>query len=280
MSIDYPSGLERFKSKLEKTVQPYVKIKTRLTKKASLWQSKFAGFPYLPKNVNYPRNSDGEYLYLLAQINFEEVSYLEGFLEKGILQFYIDKTELYGLDFYQPTSQTNFRVLYFQDPDFNENNLITNFDFLPTLWDSDENCIPFYVCPRYKPHRNDCFILNFSLKFAPISDCDYQFEELIGAEIWNAFQENDYALWMNYRNRFVNGHKLGGYPHFTQDDPRKFLPRDEDPYILLLQIDSDDRASEKIHIQWGDIGVCNFFIKKSALEKLDFSEVLYHWDCS
>jgi uncharacterized protein YwqG len=283
MSVDYPRGLERFKSKLEKTVQPYIKIKPRLTRKASLWQSKFAGFPYLPKNFDYPTNQKGEYLYLLAQINFEEVSYLEGFPEKGILQFYLDKTPLYGLDFDRPTNQTGFRVLYFKNPDQNEDNLITNFDFLPTLWDANEDYIPFCIYPQYTPHKNDCFTLKFSLKFAPISDCDYQFKELIGTEIWNVFEENDYAILNEYYYRFVNGHKLGGYPYFTQADPRQFLPEDKDPYILLLQIDSDARivnAFEKIHIQWGDVGVCNFFIKRSALEKLDFSEVLYHWDCS
>ena len=52
---------------------------------------------------------------------------------------------------------------------------------------------------------------------------------------------------------------------------------DEKPYVLLLQIDSEDNS--EIEILWGDSGIYNFFIKQSALKNLDFSNVLYRWDC-
>ena len=42
---------------------------------------------------------------------------------------------------------------------------------------------------------------------------------------------------------------------------------------LLLQIDSTNDVS------FGDSGVANFFISPSDLERLDFSRVLYTWDC-
>ena len=32
-------------------------------------------------------------------------------------------------------------------------------------------------------------------------------------------------------------------------------------------------------ILWGDCGVANFFIPRANLERLDFSQVLYNWDC-
>lgn len=178
--LNLPSGLAGFRERLEATVKPYIKIQTHLTRKITWWQSKFAGFPYLPKDFEYPRTPEGAYLYLLAQINFEEVPRLEGFPNKGILQFYLSKTELYGQDFYNPTNQTGFRVLFFPNPDFNEDNLTTNFDFLPTLWNAGRDSIPFYICPSYTPHRNDCFALTFNLKFAPVSNSDYQFEEWVG----------------------------------------------------------------------------------------------------
>lgn len=280
-NLELPLALEPFRDKLEATVKPYIEIQTRLTRKASLWKSKFAGFPYLPKNFDYPKTSEGDYLYLLAQINFEDTPYLEGFPQKGILQFYLAKTDLYayGLDFDNPTSQRGFRILFFPEPDLEEENLLTDFDFLPSLWNRDYN-IPFYLYSSYTPHRNDCFALSFSLKSAPISSSDYQFDKLIGSEIESVLSENEFALWDEYHENFEQGHRLGGYPDFTQGDIREFLPEEEEPYILLLQIDSDSRASEKIDIQWGDCGVGNFFIKESALKRLDFSEVLYNWDCS
>ncbi|MFP3813195.1 DUF1963 domain-containing protein, partial [Bacillus sp. SIMBA_005] len=69
------------------------------------------------------------------------------------------------------------------------------------------------------------------------------------------------------------GHKIGGYPFFTQDDPRAYGDYN-DSTTLLLQIDS-----EGDHILWGDCGVGNFFITEEELKNKDFSQVVYNWDC-
>ena len=71
------------------------------------------------------------------------------------------------------------------------------------------------------------------------------------------------------------GHKIGGFAHFTQSDPRSFTGSTEQlkEYILLLQIGGDEE------IMWGDGGVGNFFIHPDALRKKDFSQVMYNWDC-
>ncbi|SUC47704.1 Domain of uncharacterised function (DUF1963) [Providencia stuartii] len=71
-----------------------------------------------------------------------------------------------------------------------------------------------------------------------------------------------------------NGHRIGGYPFFTQTDPREYRKEIQD-YVLLLQIDSDYETG----ILWGDIGVGNFFIHPEDLKNKDFSKVVYNWDC-
>ena len=63
-----------------------------------------------------------------------------------------------------------------------------------------------------------------------------------------------------------------GYPSFTQCDPRCGEYQGEYE-TLLLQIDSQD------DIMWGDSGIANFFINEKDLRKLDFSNVMYTWDC-
>ena len=68
-----------------------------------------------------------------------------------------------------------------------------------------------------------------------------------------------------------SGSKLFGWPFFTQQDPRE---KDSKYDTLLLQLDSDSD-----HIVWGDMGVGNFFINSKKLEKKDFSDVLFYWDC-
>ena len=63
--------------------------------------------------------------------------------------------------------------------------------------------------------------------------------------------------------------QIGGYPFFTQYDPRQ----EDNNEVLLFQLDSQD------HILWGDSGVGNFFISKEDLKNKDFSHVRYNWDC-
>jgi uncharacterized protein YwqG len=280
MNIDLPPELANFRSQIEATVKPYVKIKTQLTRQTRLTQSKFFGFPYLPKDFPYPTTAEGNCLHLLAQINFEEVPFLEPFPSKGILQFYIAADGCYGFDHEHPTSQTNFRVLYFHNSDLDESQIMTNFDFLRTIWTYGNHFLPFWVCDSYyTPHRNDCFALSFSPNSGPITALDYKFDELIGSGIWDIPMGNGDNLWSTYGERFGSGHRLGGNPNFCQRDPRAFIPREEEEYILLLQIDTDGDALNKIYVEWSALGVCNFFIKISDLIKLDFSNILYNWDC-
>ena len=260
LDLELSPELEIYRDKIEATIKPYIEIKLTNNDKPTWWQSKFGGLPYLPKGFEYPKSFDGEYLYLLAQINFAEVPHLEGFPKKGILQFYIAADgEFYGADFdNDPTQQNKFRVLYFSNIDLNKDNLITDFSFLPQL--KDKFLLPFQGCCR----------VTYSLKYAPISPSDYKFN------FFPLYEESYEEIGEEYYDKFSLGHKIGGYPDFTQSDPRPESPQDEE-YILLFQIDSEQNNA--IDLCWGDVGIANFFIKKSNLEKLNFSDVWYNWDC-
>ena len=87
---------------------------------------------------------------------------------------------------------------------------------------------------------------------------------------------NDYLEQIDekYYERFETwGHKLLGYPAFTQSDPRYYNKEYSKYNTLLLQIDTDE------NIMWGDSGVANFFIDKEDLENNNFNNILYNWDC-
>jgi uncharacterized protein YwqG len=117
------------------------------------------------------------------------------------------------------------------------------------------------------------------LKHAPISAVDHQFERVIlGMDVRPWELGDDFmAATGQYEKLFPStGHKLGGYPYFTQWDPRYDQKYRDANYILLFQMDSDDDA----HIMWGDVGVGNFFIREQDLREGDFSNILYSWDCS
>ena len=88
-------------------------------------------------------------------------------------------------------------------------------------------------------------------------------------DIWDILEEDKEIG----KKLFEAGHKIGGYPNFTQSDVRKI----GDYEILLLQIDSE--GTEKNEIMWGDCGIANFFIREKDLKELNFEKVIYNWDC-
>ena len=74
------------------------------------------------------------------------------------------------------------------------------------------------------------------------------------------------------------GSHIFGSPRFCQDDPRPLKPEySSSKYdTLLLQIDS---CATDNHVEFGDQGIAQFFINQKALKNLDFSDILYNWDC-
>ena len=216
----------------------------------SLTDSKFGGDPYLPMFATYPEN-----LKLLAQLNFEELPHLENFPETGILQFFILPDDLYGADFDDPTRQGNFQVRYYANilPD---SALQHEFPQVP-----EEEGFPF----------EGQFKLTGQLESQSLTITDYQAEkcfeqfddEELRETIYNRLADGD-------DGQSVAGHRLGGFPYFTQTDPR----HSGDGFdTVLLQIDSQH------DIMWGDSGIANFFINSEDLKNKDFSRVLYNWDC-
>ncbi|HJN37732.1 MAG TPA: YwqG family protein [Gammaproteobacteria bacterium] len=253
------------------TIKPYMKIKAKKSNTLTPWNSKFLGTPYLPKGQTPPQASKStlgtrpeENLYLLAQINFEEMPKLELFPEKGILQFWLAKNNFFGADDDNPTKQNGFRTIYY--PEIQKENLITNLNLLPP---------PKDFCPFNEPTSE--YALAFHKQEMFVTTGDYRFDKLVNippeydlglfdiayTETYFADDDSEYAV-----------HQVGGYPNFAQHDPR--YSKNTDKECLLLQIDSD----RKNDIWWGDAGCANFFISESNLKKKNFSEVLYHWDCS
>lgn len=253
-----PQALEVYRDTITKTMEPFVKV--TLSKEAvGITSSKVGGNPYFLQNAPYPANEEGKPLHLLAQINFSEVlPFHEDFPKAGILQFYIDGyDDVLGLNFEDQTNQSRFRVIYHEQIEIDESKRMQDFSFLEE--EEEELYLPFLSNEEYK--------MLFEKSEAPVSISDFRME-----------QENidfDEALWEAYEEAYPSqGHKIGGYPFFTQGDPRESKAY-QDKLILLFQLDSD----EQNEIMWGDMGVGNFFISKEDLKNGNFSHVLYNWDC-
>ncbi|MDE6035603.1 MAG: DUF1963 domain-containing protein [Ruminococcus sp.] len=236
---------------MENLNKPSMEI-TLTDTKPSIFESKVGGLGYIPHDKDFPTNSNGNQLRLLAQIDCSEIQ-LEEFPKKGLLQFWLTGDELYGCDFDNPTNQDDFRVIYYPEVD----KTVTEDEIRNKIVNIED-----YNDKYFLPVSRECG-MSFEtsedryIDYDAIED-DYDDEEdSYDDERWT---ENFYS-------------KVGGYPTFTQYEPRDEQQQKEYDF-LLFQLDSE---FEKV--LWGDMGIGNFFISSEKLKKLDFSDVLYNWDC-
>ncbi len=230
--------------------KPCIKI-TLTDTKPSVFESKVGGLGYIPHDSSVPTDSEGRQLKLLAQIDCAEIQ-LDGFPEKGLLQFWLAGTDLYGCDYDNPTNQDGFRVIYYPETD----KTVMEDEIRSKMTNTEDDYDEFFF-----PVELECG-MTFEKSENPFIDYDaYYFDD-----DYEESEEN--ADWT------VNaGHKVGGYPYYTQFEPRKDEQKKEYDF-LLFQLDSDSNK-----VMWGDWGIGNFFISSEKLKNRDFSDVFYNWDC-
>lgn len=274
---------EKERKKIADMIKPCVKLSFQAVDKLPVTASRLGGYGYLPKSMPYPHTRDGRKpLSLLAQINFAEMPAPEDFPKKGLLSFYIsggddDFSDLWGLDHENPTYDNGFRVLYFpdhQEEGYSEADQAAIFEkagygelFLPVHSNSKK---PIQMTGRLdQSHPLTCCREAADLFGSDLYD---YFVDLLGADS-RAYESISEVIASS------QSHLISGYPYFTQEDPRLYGdPRGEFD-TLLLQLDTDGGNDNDWGLMWGDAGVGNFFINRQRLKNLDFSRVLYNWDC-
>ena len=280
--------IEEILKRIDKQIhpKPVVKLEPKRAENLSVFESKLGGVPYMPLDFDYPKGKSGTFegrpLRLLAQLNFEKLPHIENFPQKGILQFFCsDDAEdgAYGLNFKNPTEQDGFRIIYHENIITDESQLMTK-ENMP-LFKNRYGNFPFegeFLLEAEKPES------------CPVSSGDHRFEKLLlnvlrddyGKEYENIYEiggEEEELCEKLYEMRAFEQTCIGGYPFFTQDDPRGGNEEIADYDILLFQCASFFEGDVGDEIMWGDMGVGNFFITENDLKNLDFSKVAYNWDC-
>lgn len=248
---------------------PFCKI-ALTTDNCTIFDSKVGGLPYWPRGEQLPVGRSGQVLPLLAQINCEELPALEHFPRKGMLQFFMSDGDFVREDYQNPTEQGNWRVVYYPEIDRSA--------------DAGETAAAAQVMGAAE---NGVSEGEYRMTFVPAAEGltveDFRFEREFLRRWREVFPEEQLKSMYGLRNVpdtvFYNdgqeyrNHKIGGYPYFTQDDPRS-----DDTYdTLLFQLDADTHGD--VYVMYGDSGVINFFINHEALKNLDFSDVLWNGDC-
>ena len=101
------------------TQREMIRIKLSLSDSLALTDSKFGGMPYIPKGGSLPTSAEGKPLFMLAQINCEQLPENNIYPKKGLLQFWIAKDDYFGADFKNLCQNNTKKVLYF--PEFSDN---------------------------------------------------------------------------------------------------------------------------------------------------------------
>lgn len=254
-----------------KTETEAVIIKTEMAE-TDLFSSKVGGLPYWPSDKEYPVDSDGNKLLLLAQINLSDVN-CSRLPSKGMLQFFIAADNVYGLD-----EEKGHKVVYHGNID-------------TTITEQDVRALGITANTdledKYLFVTDTVFKLSFSVQKDFLIASQDGYDEIVTDILnnkygyrcdfpWRYLVKEDYAYLG--KDEPVLFHKMFGYPLFTQSDPREYNDELKKYDTLLFQLDSE-YEEDKGEICIGDSGIINFFINSKDLENLNFDDVLYNWDC-
>ncbi|MBE2187250.1 MAG: DUF1963 domain-containing protein [Rhodothermales bacterium] len=253
-----PVLLQPMRAALETTRMPLARLIVQVERPQDRMRSQLGGWPWWPEGTAWPTTPGGAPLYPLAQINLEDVPPKLGLPRRGLVQFFIEDSRSYGLDYTgQTEGQNGWRVVFWKDGPTGP------AAAAPNLPEPQEHPLAAPLRPR-------------ALAFLPdteyVSVSDYRFELLpaptVGELARHAGVTEGAVLWALDEALAGEGHKVGGYPLFRQDDPRS---PDDDRTFLLLQLDSHDG------LMWGDAGTAQFFVAPDALQRGDVSDVRYIW---
>ena len=187
------------KNMMRKTKKNVIRI-DMVTEPVEITSSKLGGQPYWPNDQKPPEN-----MLFLAQINFSEVPKTDLLPEKGILQFFIEDEDCFGLF----NGEKGYKVIFHENPGNPE-----------TVNLPETENTPINIPAKLK----------FALDSEMMTYSDYRFPEDID-DIEDIYHSLDYS---------GEGSKILGYPFFTQTDPREYDKKQEKYDTLLFQLDSND----------------------------------------
>ncbi|PPK94844.1 uncharacterized protein YwqG [Nonlabens xylanidelens] len=232
-----------------------VQIKTSVSSKdlsidpLGLKDSKIMGIPFWPQGKEYPKDESSNEMFLMCQINFEEVPHLEPFPKKGILQLFFSKDNWYSED---------VKVIFHKGATLSMPSEI-NFPFLtPEIYDESPSQYLLKIDFEKAIDKGSWEDVNFK-KIESHFNIPEQQEDQFEEYMWDMHGGG--------------GSKISGYGNFTQGDPRDYQT-DKTNHIHLLQLDSNTK-----HMMFGDVGVAHLFIDKEHLKNGDLEKAWFYWDC-
>ncbi|KAK2960200.1 putative protein of unknown function (DUF1963) [Blattamonas nauphoetae] len=194
---------------IERTSVKDLQVRIQETK-PSLLDTKIGGIPYFPIRAEYPKHTRNDTpLYLLCQLNFDPLPKLEDFPQTGILQIFIDGDVFMGMDFDDPTAQDSWRIVYYPTIDTDP---------------SHQQDLPNLPAPERFPFEGE-YKLSVKPSIGWIRSGDYRFTKVVNGLFEEELSANGWSDWEIHDHQMMDtqygGSRIGGYPTFVQQDPRK-----------------------------------------------------------
>lgn len=260
----------------------------------SIFDNKLGGTPYWDASQPYPTDSNGMPMAMVLQVNFEQCPHIDPLPKTGMLQYFITSNEKkleegYGIDYDNPTSQANCRVVYHPVIDHSidsqqppQHPHCENLKYSPVLGEYalsvkvDESCVNV-SCNNFENLFADAVktLYGDSLE-TPFFEA-YLRKELPEEHRWDV--EDELVTGGNpiYYGPSEDSFQMLGYPAFEQYDERPDgCPQD----TLLAQIPSISASEgDGWCTLWGDCGSIRLFIRADDLRRQDFSHIYYDFQC-
>ena len=250
----------------KKTERDTIRLKpTRVTKDDNPTTSKIGGHPYWPEDKDYPTKK-GRELILVAQINFAELPHIKDFPTKGIFQVFCEYDD--------GPSDDDCVFVYHEDvgksidtsnkPTLDPRNSFTDGTYYLTGTKT-----VMYMCDIYSDvdGLNEIFMNIFNKEFGTNIQRIRKIDDVFGRDGLDMVY--DYISGKKAKETW--GTRIGGYPNFTQNDPR--IGANASKNRLLLQLDSE------AGMMWGDCGIANIFVSDKDLKAGNLTNALFNWDC-
>lgn len=266
-TLSLPDVLAPYADAIRATELPILAAEYLAEPPGSRTASQLGGLPWWPKDMPYPVSPSGAPLFLLAQIDLAELPPFEPLPRHGLLQFFIANDDLYGCNLDNLLEAKGFRCVLHEDT---RGPQLTDFAGLERAW-ADQQMLPLDAPLEARA-------LRFMPARMPVDTSDYRFDRLLPEIAADETLTEAYFEWKT-AELDIPAIRIGGYPTFTQDDPRTW--RDHEKYghhaaigdFTLLTVDTTDG------IMWGDSGAAQFLAHASDIAAGDVSKVVYNWDC-
>ena len=246
LTIDeiFDDVIEKYKQRTAKKCYKAVKVKN---KKPGLKDNKIGGVPYIPKSCTIPKDSNGEYMALLLQLNLKDID-LEGYPKEGVLEIFSSTTI---------------------DIEMESKTVIFPTGLEPELDLPEINTEEFFVIEPFK------ITLEEDVVHMPMIDyrCDTILNEILAE--YDLSVDSVYDLDDNY-DKLYNALNLplitiGGYADFTQYDFRDENSNLNECIVKMESYDGD--------MDIGDSGVLCVTCSKDSIQNGSFEGATLYWDC-